>query len=107
MGRLQRRLDAGPHLESLSLQDGEGTIHGPADHRESEGWADRVHQNVDARLGWILSARRAGRSWLGVDLGSYSGAYRPVGADSGISEAHGPNDVSRGRKKFATVERFL
>src|SRR5262245_40418649 len=107
MGRLQRRLDARPHPESLSIQDGEGTLHGSDVRREGEGWANSLHKDDFARLGWLLSARCAGRSWLRVDLGSHSSSDGLVGAHAGVSEAHGSNDVPRGGEQFAAMERLV
>ena len=107
VGRLQRRLAARAHREPLPLQDGEGTLRGAAGAGEVEGRTDRLHEGDGARLGWLLPARRAGRSRLRVDLGRHAGADGPVAAHAGISEAHGADRLPRGGHQRAAVERLV
>src|SRR5262249_16657227 len=74
---------------------------------QSEGRANRLYQSDAAGLGRLLCARSAGRSRRRMDLGSQSATYSPFAADSGISEANGAVDVSRGGDERAAMERLL
>ena len=70
LGRLRRpALDARAHPESLSVQDGEGTLRGAPRGLKGQRGADPAYEGDRARVGRLLSARPAARAGLGVDLG--------------------------------------
>ena len=104
VGRLQRGLSARKDRQPVSLQDREGTLRSPDGGGEGQGRPDRLHQGDDCPTGTATTRATASRSWRGVDLGHRQpGAHDPLAAHAGISEAHGADELSRGRGQRAAV----
>ena len=106
VGRLQPRHRPAEHPESVSVQDGAGTLRGAAGRGEEEGRPDRLHQGDRARLGRVLPARQhpSGRV---VGVGCRTALDPGVLAHAGVSAARRSADVPRGGEQRAAVERLL
>src|SRR6185503_14093225 len=102
LGRLQPRSASRPDREPVSVQDRFRALPG-ADGRSQKGWrTNRAHTSDDARLGRLVSARRA---WRAVDVGTQPpDRDYALAAHARVSEAHGADELSRGRQQRAAVD---